>query len=144
MNSRDLAQNFEARFGNRPRIFRAPGRVNLIGEHTDYNDGFVMPAAVEFSTFVAVSPRHDRSLVVQSDELPGNFEFDLDNFPDRRTSSWCDYVLGVASVLRQHGGHLQAANLLIHGDVPIGAGLILAGGLILALTNRRGRGRHQN
>ena len=78
MNSRDLAQNFEARFGNRPRIFRAPGRVNLIGEHTDYNDGFVMPAAVEFSTFVAVSPRHDRSLVVQSDELPGNFEFDLD------------------------------------------------------------------
>ena len=123
MNSRDLAQNFEARFGNRPRIFRAPGRVNLIGEHTDYNDGFVMPAAVEFSTFVAVSPRHDRRLVVQSDELPGNFEFDLDNFPDRRTSSWCDYVLGVASAFRQHGGHLQAANLLIHGDVPIGAGL---------------------
>ena len=123
MNSRELAQNFEARFGNRPRIFRAPGRVNLIGEHTDYNDGFVMPAAVEFSTFVAVSPRHDRRLVIQSDELPGNFEFDLDNFPERRTSSWCDYVLGVASAFRQHGGHLQAANLLIHGDVPIGAGL---------------------
>jgi galactokinase len=123
MNSRELAQNFEARFGNRPRIFRAPGRVNLIGEHTDYNDGFVMPAAVEFSTFVAVSPRHDRKLVIQSDELPGNFEFDLDNFPDRRTSFWCDYVLGVASVFRQHGGKLQAANLLIHGDIPIGAGL---------------------
>src|SRR4051794_22315062 len=123
MNSRDLAQNFEARFGNRPRIFRAPGRVNLIGEHTDYNDGFVMPAAVEFSTFVAVSPRQDRKLVIQSDELPGNFEFDLDRFPDRRTSSWCDYVLGVASVFRQHGGKVQAANLLIHGDVPIGAGL---------------------
>jgi galactokinase len=62
----------------------------LIGEHTDYNDGFVMPAAVEFSTFVAVSPRQDRKLVIQSDELPGNFEFDLDRFPDRRTSSWCD------------------------------------------------------
>ena len=108
MNSRELAQNFEARFGNRPRIFRAPGRVNLIGEHTDYNDGFVMPAAVEFSTFVAVSPRHDRRLVIQSDELPGNFEFDLDNFPERRTSSWCDYVLGVASAFRQHGGQVTA------------------------------------
>ena len=54
MSWRELAQQFEQRFGQQPRIFRAPGRVNLIGEHTDYNDGFVMPAALEFSTYVAV------------------------------------------------------------------------------------------
>src|SRR5947199_10484938 len=68
-NVRELAERFEARFGRVPRIFRAPGRVNLIGEHTDYNDGFVMPAAVEFSTFVAISPRPDRKLLIHSYEF---------------------------------------------------------------------------
>ena len=60
MHSRELAQRFEKLFGQSPRIFRAPGRVNLIGEHTDYNDGFVMPAAVGFSTYVAIAKRPDR------------------------------------------------------------------------------------
>jgi galactokinase len=123
MNLRELAQGFEARFGKAPRIFRAPGRVNLIGEHTDYNEGFVMPAAVEFSTFVAISPRADRNLLLQSDEFPGKLQFDVDRLPQERTNSWCDYVLGVASVLRQRGTDLHGANLLVHGNVPLGAGL---------------------
>ena len=123
MTVRDFARQFEARFGTRPRSFRAPGRVNLIGEHTDYNEGFVMPAAVEFSTLVAVAPRPDRKLLIQSAEFPGDFEFDLDHFPARRTNSWCDYVLGVVSVLQQRGVSLPGANLLVHGNVPIGAGL---------------------
>ena len=114
---------FERRFGTQPRIFRAPGRVNLIGEHTDYNDGFVMPAALGFSTFVAIAPRTDRKLVIHSEEFPGNFEFDLDDLPETRTGAWCDYVLGVAWVLRQQGYKLAGANLLVHGEVPIGAGL---------------------
>ena len=114
---------FERRFGTQPRVFRAPGRVNLIGEHTDYNDGFVMPAALGFSTFVAIGPRTDRKLVIYSEEFPGHFEFDLDHLPETRTGAWCDYVLGVASVLRQQGHKLAGANLLVHGEVPIGAGL---------------------
>ena len=118
-----LALLFEKAFGTRPQIFRAPGRVNLIGEHTDYNDGFVMPAAVGFSTYVAIAPRPDRQLVIHSEEFPGNFEFDLDHLPERRVGAWCDYVLGVASVLRQQGQQLAGANLLVHGKVPIGAGL---------------------
>src|SRR6266581_7002920 len=105
------------------RVFRAPGRVNLIGEHTDYNDGFVMPAAVGFSTYVAIAPRPDRKVVIHSEEFPGNFEFYLDHLPEQRTGAWCDYVLGVASVLRKRGHKLQGANLLVHGEVPIGAGL---------------------
>jgi galactokinase len=121
--ARELTQRFEELFGNRPRIFRAPGRVNLIGEHTDYNDGFVMPAAVGFSTYVAIAARPDRKLVIHSQEFPGNFEFDLDHLPQRRTGTWCDYILGVASVLKQRGLMLPGANLLVHGEVPIGAGL---------------------
>lgn len=123
MTALELANTFEERFGTQPRSFRAPGRVNLIGEHTDYNDGFVMPAALEFSTFVAISPRRDRKLLIQSAEFPGDFEFDLKNLPARRTNSWCDYVLGVASMLQQRGVLFPGANLLVHGNVPIGAGL---------------------
>jgi galactokinase len=123
MNLLEFAQHFEKLFGSRPRVYRAPGRVNLIGEHTDYNDGFVMPAAVAFSTYVAIAGRPDRKLVIHSEEFPGSFEFDLDNLPQHRTGAWCDYVLGVASVLRQHGHKLAGADLLVHGEVPIGAGL---------------------
>jgi len=123
MKAHELTKHFERLFGTRPKIFRAPGRVNLIGEHTDYNDGFVMPAAVAFSTYVAVAPRPDRKLVIHSEEFPGSFEFDLDRLPERRTGAWCDYVLGVASVLRQDGHKLSGASLLVHGEVPIGAGL---------------------
>ncbi len=119
----ELDLDFEKAFGTQPRIFRAPGRVNLIGEHTDYNDGYVMPAAVGFSTYVAIAARPDRKLVIHSEEFPGNFEFDLDHLPEKRVGAWCDYVLGVASVLRQQGQKLGGANLLVHGKVPIGAGL---------------------
>ena len=81
-----------------------------------------MPAAVAFSTYVAISARHDRKLIVYSEEFPGNFEFDLDHLPERRTGAWCDYVLGVASVLRQRGHELHGANLFVHGEVPVAAG----------------------
>ena len=119
----EFSRRFEQQFGARPQIFRAPGRVNLIGEHTDYNDGFVMPAAVGFSTFVAIAARPDRKLVVHSEQFPGNFEFDLDDLPRQRTGNWCDYVLGVATVVQQQRYRLAGANMLIHGEVPIGAGL---------------------
>ena len=66
VSARDLAQEFGNRFGRPPKVSRAPGRVNLIGEHTDYNDGFVMPAALEFATLVAAAPRADRRLRVYS------------------------------------------------------------------------------
>src|SRR5947207_3197373 len=128
------ASLFERKFGTQPRVFRAPGRVNLIGEHTDYNDGFVMPAALGFSTFVAIAPRTDRRLVIHSEEFPGNFEFDLDQLPETRTGAWCDYVLGVAWVLRQQGHKLVGANLLVHGEVPVGAGLSSSAALEVSST----------
>jgi galactokinase len=132
MNLRELPEHFENLFGDRPRIFRAPGRVNLIGEHTDYNDGFVMPAALGFAIYVAIAPRLDRKLVIRSEEFPGNFEFDLDYLPAQRTGAWCDYVLGVVSVLQQREHKLRGANLLVHGEVPIGAGLSSSAALEVA------------
>lgn len=134
LTARELSDQFQLRFRDLPRIFRAPGRVNLIGEHTDYNDGFVMPAAVAFSTFIAIAPRHDRKLIVHSEQLSGNFEFDLDRLPERRTGGWCDYVLGVANVLRQRGNKLHGANLFVHGEVPIAAGLSSSAALEVAST----------
>ena len=123
MKAAELAQRFEKLFGAHPRISRAPGRVNLIGEHTDYNDGFVMPAAVAFSVYAAFAPRTDRKLHIHSEEFPGSFEFDLDHMPGHRTGVWYDYILGVAAILRQRGRTLHGMNMLVHGEVPMGAGL---------------------
>ncbi len=123
MGSGELRQKFTEWCGVRPEVFRAPGRVNLIGEHTDYNDGFVMPCAIEFCTRVAAGGRDDRKLVIRSTQFPGEFEFDLDELPGQRTGEWCDYVLGVAAMLQQDGHRLRGANLLVEGEVPIGAGL---------------------
>jgi galactokinase len=123
MKSTELANRFEHLFGSRPEVFAAPGRVNLIGEHTDYNDGFVMPCAIGFSTRVAISPRSDRKLVIRSEDFSDQFEFDVDNLPAHGSGIWADYVLGVAVMLHGLGQHPPGANLLISGEVPIGAGL---------------------
>ena len=123
MTSAELTRRFEDSFGSKPRIFCAPGRVNLLGEHTDYNDGFVMPCAIGFSTRVAISSRPDRKLVIQSEEFSEKFEFDLDNLPSRAKGVWSDYVVGIAVMLQQMGHHTPGASLLVRGEVPIGAGL---------------------
>ena len=81
VQARDLAVEFAYRFGRAPTVSRAPGRVNLIGEHTDYNDGFVMPAALEFATLTAASQRPDRRLQVYSMIMDETREFDLDSPP---------------------------------------------------------------
>jgi galactokinase len=110
-------------FGETAQIFQAPGRVNLIGEHTDYNDGFVMPVAIASGTRVAIAPRPDRKLVVASENLSERVEFDLSQLPAAASRHWSDYVAGVAKTLAESHGPLVGANLLIDGDVPQGAGL---------------------
>ncbi|HEX6504337.1 MAG TPA: galactokinase [Terriglobales bacterium] len=127
-----LAQQFETTFGSRPCIFSAPGRVNLIGEHTDYNDGFVMPCALDFSTKVAIARRHDRRLHIRSLQFPQPFVFDLDRMPETRIGAWPDYVLGVAAMLTQAGYPLAGADVLIDSDVPIGSGLSSSAALEVA------------
>ncbi len=118
-----LGQQFEQMFGRIPRVYAAPGRVNLIGEHTDYNDGFVMPAAIGFYTQVAIAPRADRTLVIHSENYSERVEYDLANLPAARAGHWSDYALGVAKMIAQSGVVLPGADLLVSGNVPQGAGL---------------------
>jgi galactokinase len=123
VQARDLAVEFAYRFGRSPTVSRAPGRVNLIGEHTDYNDGFVMPAALEFATLTAASQRPDRRLRVYSMIMDETREFDLDSPPQGPTGDWSDYIVGVALMLERSGRNLVGADLIVWSDVPIGAGL---------------------
>ncbi len=108
---------------DKERIFRAPGRVNLIGEHTDYNDGFVMPAALDFSTWVKVSPLEQRKLKIVSENFNEEIEVDLDDLNLTARGHWSDYPVGVAVILERSGHRLQGARLQIRGEVPIGSGL---------------------
>ena len=119
----ELAETFRSLYGGSPRIYRAPGRVNLIGEHTDYNEGLVMPAAIDFSTWVAIAARSDRRILVRSENFSETVELDLDQPPARGGGHWSDYPFGVAIKLVQSGRSLRGANLLVRGEVPIGSGL---------------------
>jgi galactokinase len=112
-------------------MYRAPGRVNLIGEHTDYNDGLVLPIALDRSTWVEATPRVDRRVTAHSREQDGAADIDLDRPPAGRSGSWTDYVSGVAVVL-DRTLRLTGADLEIHSDVPIGAGLSSSAALEVA------------
>jgi galactokinase len=139
-----LRTSFRDRFGVEPRLFSAPGRVNLIGEHTDYNDGFVLPMAIERRTAVAAAPRDDGKVVAHSLELPEPFEFELAASGKPRRGSWGDYVEGTARALAARGVPVGGASLLIDSDVPAGAGLSASAALEtsvgLALASLAGRG----
>jgi galactokinase len=123
---------FRKIYSSDPRIFRAPGRVNIIGEHTDYNEGFVFPAAIDLFTWVAIAPRQDRRLVVRTDNLDESVEFSLDSPAPMRARHWSTYVVGVARVLEEAGLRLRGASLLIRGEVPIGAGVSSSASLEVA------------
>ena len=114
---------FAELYGGHPTVYRAPGRVNLIGEHTDYNDGFVMPAALNLYTYVAVTPRPDRRLRVYSENFDEACDVDLDSIRPGKSGHWSDYVRGVAGVLESSGYKLRGADLAIASEVPLGSGL---------------------
>jgi galactokinase len=118
-----LREQFQKLYGAEARIFRAPGRVNLIGEHTDYNEGFVMPVAMDLYTWVAAAPRGDARVHVYSQNFGERAEMDLQDLNLRLRRHWSAYVLGVAASLRMCGAEIGGANLLLEGKVPMGAGL---------------------
>jgi galactokinase len=129
-----LQQEFERRFGVRPRqIVRAPGRVNLIGEHTDYNDGFVFPIALDRATYVAARSRPDRTVNVYTRQFDGFDTFSLDDITRSVEKPWSNYVRGVAKGLDIAGHALQGADMVIDSDVPLGAGLSSSAALEVAV-----------
>lgn len=105
------------------RTFRAPGRVNLIGEHTDYNDGYVLPMAINFSTWITLTPLEERILDILSENFDEQVEFDLTDPNPEPRGHWSDYVIGVAVMLQRAGYALSGARLRIRSEVPVGSGL---------------------
>jgi galactokinase len=118
-----ITQEFERRFGE-PSAFvvRAPGRVNLIGEHTDYNDGFVLPMAIDRAVWIALRPRDDRRVSIYSLNFKETAEFSLDTIAKEK-SVWVEYVKGVAWAMQEAGYKLKGWEGIVTGDVPVGAGL---------------------
>jgi galactokinase len=129
-----VTQHFQNRFGEAPTfVIRAPGRVNLIGEHTDYNDGFVMPMAIDRAVWIALRPRADRRVEVDALDFDAPLQFDLDAF-EKESSSPAEYVKGVAWALASSGYQISGWEGVLKGDVPIGAGLSSSAALELAVA----------
>lgn len=131
------SQAFEIKFGYKPDTFiQAPGRVNLIGEHTDYNDGFVLPCAINYQTVISCHKRSDNLIrVIAVDYDNEQDEFSLD-FPIEKHSKhqWANYVRGVVKHLKKHTNTIQGVDLAISGDVPQGAGLSSSASLEVAVA----------
>jgi len=128
-----VAAAFRARFGRPPvALAEAPGRVNLIGEHTDYNQGFVLPVAIDRTIVVAFAPREDGRVRAYSLDFEQQDEFPLSDIGRLEEDSWANYLRGVAHVLQQAGHRLIGLDLAIQGDVPIGAGLSSSAALEVA------------
>jgi galactokinase len=128
-----MREKFQSRFGKPSRVFSSPGRVNLIGEHTDYNQGFVLPIAIRQRTLVAAAPRDDRTIVCYSENVGDPMSFSLDDPAHPPSESWLDYVEGMARVLAARGVPVGGAELLIASEVPPGAGLSSSAALELSV-----------
>ncbi len=123
---------FARRFAGPPRwVVRAPGRVNLIGEHTDYNDGFVLPLAIDRAVWIALRPRQDRTVAVYSVDYDQAGEFSLDGL-QRGKTGWIEYLKGTAWSLQEAGHRLTGWEGVLTGDVPLGAGLSSSAALEMA------------
>jgi galactokinase len=133
-----VTQEFQKRFGAAPAaVVRAPGRVNLIGEHTDYNDGFVLPMAINRATYIALRPREDGQVNVHSLDFDQTIAFPISDL-ENRNLKWAEYVKGVAWALQAAGYTLRGWDGVLAGDVPIGAGLSSSASVELATARAFG------
>ncbi len=129
----ELRECHRSEYGSEPGVVvSAPGRVNLIGEHTDYNEGFVFPMAIDFCIQVAVSLRKDRQLHFYSRDLSDKKRTSFQNLRYRREDRWANYAKGVISVMVEHGYDLPGLNLSISGQIPQGVGLASSAALEVA------------
>ena len=133
MSTQEQARlEFERYFGHPPSfVVRAPGRVNLIGEHTDYNDGFVLPIAVDRAVWIALGPTFTQKVILHSLELKRSAEFSLEKIK-HENQEWVEYIKGIAWALQQAGYLLKGWEGLITSDIPMGAGLSSSAALELA------------
>ena len=127
-------QRFQDFFHSDPSVLAsAPGRINIIGEHTDYNGGYVLPAAIQLRIHVLAARRQDDFVHARAENFGETASFSLDSLASSRKALWTDYVQGVCWVLKEEGLHLAGLDLLIWGDVPLGAGLSSSAALEISL-----------
>ncbi|MCX7985109.1 MAG: galactokinase [Bacteroidetes bacterium] len=122
MNYRELVEEtFLKKYHERPLIIRSPGRINIIGEHTDYNDGFVLPAAIDRALFFAFSPRSDNAIIVDALNVNEHYEGSINELAPY--GSWQRYILGVLNQLQRREYAIKGFQCVFGGDIPIGAGI---------------------
>jgi galactokinase len=130
----EFAGQFGRQVGEWPRLYRAPGRINIIGEHTDYNGGLVFPSTIDLHTWVASQPRDDRSLNVYDVAANELHSLDLDRLEQGVKGQPVEYLKGVAWALLADGQDLRGCNMAVNGNIPLGGGLSSSASLELALS----------
>ncbi|MEO6914744.1 MAG: galactokinase [Chitinophagaceae bacterium] len=118
-----IRKKFVERFGREPLIVSSPARVNLIGEHTDYNEGFVLPGAVDKKMYVAIAINDSETINAYANEFDETFSFSVNDMKIVMQEGWASYLLGVAYFVREGGHHIRGVDVLIDGNVPVGAGM---------------------
>jgi len=120
---KELKKVFQQNFQTEPLIVRSPGRINIIGEHTDYNEGFVLPAAIDKAAYIAISLRDDDEIHLVAMDLNENFSVNLKDLKPVGDVSWPNYILGSAAQFLKRGIQLPGFNAVLTSDIPMGAGL---------------------
>jgi len=129
----EITREFARLYGHEPVLWtQAPGRVDLMGSHTDYNEGFVLTMAIDRSTWIAARPREDGQVIIHSMNIDGHAEFGLDGVDHDQVFPWTDYVRGVATGLQQAGYRLRGFDGLVHSTVPISSGVSSSAALEVA------------
>jgi len=130
----EIAQKFKDLYGTEPLIVRSPGRINIIGEHTDYNNGFVLPASIDKAAYLAIALRDDDEIHLKAEDLNETFSISIKDMKPVGDISWPNYILGSVAQFIKKGVALKGFNALLTSDVPIGAGLSSSAAVECATT----------
>lgn len=133
MTIKEIQSAFTKMYHSEPQLYYAPGRVNIIGEHTDYNHGYVMPMAINIGTTVAIAKSHDDNITVYSNNLSEIYVFKLGNIVNKNAPSWTNYVYGLTTLLLENNTNLSGMNIFINSNLPMGAGLSSSASLSISL-----------
>jgi galactokinase len=130
----EVAQKFKDLYGAEPLVVRSPGRINIIGEHTDYNDGFVLPAAIDKAAYLAIALRDDDEIHLKAEDMNETFSISMKELKPVGDIGWPNYILGSVAQFIEKGIPLKGFNALLTSDVPIGAGLSSSAAVECATT----------
>ncbi|MEP7231153.1 MAG: galactokinase [Ginsengibacter sp.] len=129
-----VLEKFKELYGGKPIVVRSPGRINIIGEHTDYNEGFVLPAAIDKAAYLAISLRDDDEIHLYAQDLDETFSININDLKPVGDISWPNYILGAVAQFQKKRVELRGFNAVLASDVPIGAGLSSSAAVECATT----------